>query len=319
MIVTVLLFLLGLALIIFAGDRFVDAAVRIAKASGISDIVIGATVVSLGTTLPEILVSTTAGLSGSADISVGNAFGSIICNTALIAGLVMLIKPEKNVDRSTISWRCVYFFVAAALCFFFGRFAGYYHLVIGILLVCMFIAYAILSIVTSSDKGNKLDTGVETEEEGETAAVKVSMPKNIIILIVCAAMLFAGARLLVSQGTLIALAIGVPERVVAVTFIALGTSLPELVTAISSLVKGHANVSVGNILGANLLNLMLVIGIPSVLTTVTPSAAAIMIDLPIAVLAMAILMLPLIILKKGFRIQGAILVVGYFVYCLTQF
>ena len=321
MIATVLLFLLGLALIIFAGDRFVDAAVRIAKASGISDIVIGATVVSLGTTLPEILVSTTAGLSGSADISVGNAFGSIICNTALIAGLVMLVKPEKNADRSTIGWRTVYFFAAAALCFIFRRFVGYYHLLIGIILVCMFIAYAIISIVTSSKKGTALADGPEAEEksEKEEEAPKGSMPKNIIILVVCAAMLFAGARLLVSQGTLIALAIGVPERVVAVTFIALGTSLPELVTAISSLIKGHANVSVGNILGANLLNFMLVIGIPSVLTTVTPSAAAIVVDLPIAALAMAILMLPLIIMKRGFRIQGAVLVVGYFVYCLTQF
>jgi cation:H+ antiporter len=107
--------------------------------------------------------------------------------------------------------------------------------------------------------------------------------------------------------------------VLAVTFIALGTSLPELVTAISALIKGHAAVSVGNILGANIMNLLLVIGIPAAITGIVPSASAMWIDLPAAMFAMAILTLPMIIFKKGNRVQGALLIVGYAVYCITQF
>ena len=309
MILTVLLFILGLVLIIIAGDRFVDAAVAIAKASGISDIVIGATIVSLGTTLPEILVSTTASFTGSADIAVGNAFGSIICNTALIAGLVMLVRPEKNADRKSISWRIVIFYVAVAVCFIFGLRTGRYGTAVGIVLVGIFAVYALVSILSRTSG----------ESEGGPGAQQISIPKNVIILIVCAAMLFVGARLLVTQGTKLALALGVPERVFAVTFIALGTSLPELVTAISSLVKGHADVSIGNILGANLLNLLLVIGIPSLLAGITPSAAALTTDLPIAAAAMAVLALPLIVFRRGYRAQGALLLAGYIVYTITQF
>ena len=309
MIWTVLLFILGLVLIIIAGDRFVDAAVAIAKASGISDIVIGATIVSLGTTLPEILVSTTASFTGSADIAVGNAFGSIICNTALIAGLVMLVKPEKHADRASISWRIVFFYVAVAVCFLFGLRSGTYGLAVGIILVAMFVLYALVSIFSRS-------TG---ERDGGPGGQQISIPKNVVILIVCAAMLFVGARLLVTQGTKLALALGVPERVVAVTFIALGTSLPELVTAISSLIKGHADVSIGNIFGANLINLLLVIGIPALLTSITPSPAALTADLPIAAIAMAVLALPLIVFKRGFRVQGGLLLAGYIAYTVTQF
>jgi len=308
-IFTVLLFILGLILIIIAGDRFVDAAVAIAKASGISDIVIGATIVSLGTTLPEILVSTTASFSGSADIAVGNAFGSIICNTALIAGIVMLIRPEKNADRKSISWRILFFFVAVAVCFLFGLRTGSYGLVSGVILVGMFVVYALVSIFSRTSG----------KSEGGPGAQQISVPKNILILIICAAMLFVGARLLVTQGTKLALALGVPERVVAVTFIALGTSLPELVTAISSLIKGHADVSIGNILGANLINLLLVIGIPALLSGVTPSAAALTTDLPIAALSMAVLALPMIAFRRGFRVQGALLLAGYIAYTITQF
>ena len=132
-------------------------------------------------------------------------------------------------------------------------------------------------------------------------------------------MLFAGAQLLVDNGISIAEALGVPERVIGVTFIALGTSLPELVTAITSLIKGHGAVSIGNILGANILNLLLVIGIPSVLSGISPSAAAIRLDLPIAVGLMAVLTLPMLLTKRGTRLQGLVLLGAYFTYCIYQF
>ena len=111
MVKAVILFVVGLILICLGGDRLVDSAVAIAKKLGIPQIVVGATIVSLGTTLPEILVSTTAAFDGSAAIAAGNAFGSIICNTALIAGLTQTIRPTKQVETSSLSWRGIFFFV----------------------------------------------------------------------------------------------------------------------------------------------------------------------------------------------------------------
>jgi len=308
--ITVGLFLLGLVLIIFGGDKFVDAAVSIAKRMGVSEIIIGATIVSLGTTLPEVLVSTTAGLQGSADIATGNAFGSIICNTAFIAGLTQLIRPTTHVDAKSIRWRVAFFFGTGILMLAFGLGMRYFGLLAGITLLLLFAVYAVLTVKIKGEESGE-------EENADEDSHKLIF--HIGILIVTAAMLYVGARLLVNKGIILAQLAGVPERVIAVTFIALGTSLPELVTAISSLTKGHASVSVGNIIGANLLNFLLVIGIPSTLCGVTPSAASVNLDLPLALLVMAVLTVPMMVKKRGYRLQGGILVAGYFAYCISQF
>lgn len=299
-------------LIIIGGDKFVDAAVAIAKRLGISEIIIGATIVSLGTTLPEVLVSTTAGLEGAADIATGNAFGSIICNTAFIAGLVQLIRPTQGIDAKSLRWRVLFFYAAGAVCLAFGLGMQHYGLAAGLILLGLFALYAWLNV---SIKGEQSE-----EEQAQDAAEKARpVFVHILILVVTAAMLYVGAKLLVDKGIILARLAGVPERVIAVTFIALGTSLPELVTAITSLVKGHASVSIGNIVGANLLNFLLVIGIPSVLCGVTPSVESVTRDLPIALGVMAVLTVPMILRRRGSRIQGALLVAGYLAYCILQF
>lgn len=318
-IAPILLFIVGLLLIIFGGDKFVDASVSIAKRLGVSEIIIGATIVSLGTTLPEVLVSTTAAFSGSADIAAGNAFGSIICNSTLIAGLNQLLKPVDHISRKEYGWRLVFFYLAGATCFIFGIISGFLGLICGIILLLMAAIYAYLNIRLSRQP--KLATpdipAEKTDEADETKSG--SLGKDFLVLIITAAMLFVGARLLVDNGIIIAELVGVPERVIAVTFIALGTSLPELVTAITSVVKGHGAVSIGNILGANILNFLFVIGIPALIGGITPSASAITIDLPVALLAMSILALPLLIRKKGSRIHGAILIAAYAAYCAYSF
>ena len=314
MILTVVLFALGLLLIILGGDKFVDAAVAIARRLGISELIIGATIVSLGTTLPEVLVSTTAALEGSADISAGNAFGSIICNTALIAGLTQLIRPTAGLDRRSFAWRTFFFFAASAVCLAFGLGMGRYGVAAGVILLCLFALYAYLNVTVKPESTESAEDG-----EAETQDKPESLVKSLLILVITAAMLFFGARLLVDNGILIARALNVPERVIGVTFIALGTSLPELVTAITSLVKGHGAVSVGNILGANLLNCVLVIGIPAVICGITPSAAVVRWDIPIAMGVMALLTVPIICRKKGSRLQGALLLACYAAYCVMQF
>ncbi len=326
---TIVLFLVGLGLICIAGDKFVDAAVAIAKRLKIPEIVVGATIVSLGTTLPEILVSTTAavGSAQSPEISVGNALGSIICNTALIAGIGQLIRPAKEVKAKSVGWRMIFFLAAAVVLFltvlftpesdFINKNGDTEHAVgtviraVGIALILGFALYAFLSIkLKDSD-------GVAELDEAEKI---MPMWAAILMLAVSAAALFVGAKLLVDNGQELALRMGVPERVVAVTFIALGTSLPELVTTVTSSIKGQGDVGLGNIIGANLFNMLIVIGIPSAITgNIVFTAKSQFIDLPLAVLVMVGLIIPMLIRKKGSRVQGALLLLGYIGYCVYSF
>ena len=312
MVQAVILFVVGLILICVGGDRLVDAAVAIAKKLGIPQIVVGATIVSLGTTLPEILVSTTAAFDGSAAIAAGNAFGSIICNTALIAGLTQTIRPSGKVEFASMAWRSAFFFITLVGMNVYGYVTGAFNRPAGIVLLLLFALYAYLNIRRSSAEG-------DGEEEAQEGGQEVSLPKQLLILVVCAALLYVGANLLVDNGIFIAEAIGVPERVIAVTFIALGTSLPELVTSIMSLIKGYGNVGLGNVIGANILNMLLVIGIPSAIAGIPLENSTVTIDMPLALLVMAVLLVPILIRKKSSRLQGVALLGIYTAYCVVSF
>lgn len=311
MLQAIILFAVGLVLICAGGDRLVDAAVAIAKRLGIPQIVVGATIVSLGTTLPEILVSTTAAFDGSAAIAAGNAFGSIICNTALIAGLTQTIRPVKRVEYASLSWRSLFFFAVIIGMEIIGYVTGNYGHITGIVLLLLFVAYAYLNVVRSSLEGG--------QDEEEEKAGEISIPKELLKLAVCAVCLFIGANLLVNNGMILAEAIGVPERVIAVTFIALGTSLPELMTSVMSLIKGYGNVGLGNVLGANILNLLLVIGIPSAIQGIPVERSTVLVDIPLAILVMVVLFVPILIRKKSSRVQGALLLAIYGIYCVASF
>lgn len=311
MVQAIILFVAGLILICLGGDRLVDAAVAIAKKLGIPQIVVGATIVSLGTTLPEILVSTTAAFDGSAAIAAGNAFGSIICNTALIAGMTQTIRPSGKVEFSSIAWRSAFFFGVLVCMNVFGYVTGAFTPFVGIILLLLFVLYAFLNIKRSAKEGD----GEEQEEGG----ADVSLPKQIVTLAICAALLYVGANLLVDNGILIAQWLGVPERVIAVTFIALGTSLPELVTSVMSLIKGFGNVGLGNVIGANILNMLLVIGIPSAIAGMSLERSTVMVDMPLSFLVMAVLLVPILVRKKSSRLQGIALLGIYAAYCVVSF
>lgn len=310
MIATELLFTAGLILICIAGDRLVDAAAAIARKAAIPQIVVGATIVSLGTTLPEILVSTTAAFGGSAAIAAGNAFGSIICNTALIAGLSQIIRPVRQVGAASIAWRSFFFFLVIGAMEICGGVKGAYGRPFGVLLLAAFVVYACLTV--------RLSSGEECEEEAE-GGEDISIPKQLFLLALCAVLLYAGANLLVDNGILIAQSLGVPERVIAVTFIALGTSLPELVTSMASLIKGYGNVGLGNVIGANILNLLLVIGIPAAVQGIPLERQTILVDIPLSIAVMAVLLGPILIRKKTFRVQGIVLLGIYVLYCVRSF
>lgn len=309
MVQAVLLFVVGLVLICIGGDRLVDASVAIARKLGIPQIVVGATIVSIGTTLPEVLVSTTAAFKGSADICAGNAFGSIICNTALIAGLTQTIRPTKKVEAGSFNWRTIFFMITLLAMIAYGFFFGRFDRIVGVVLLLCFALYAFLSVRLAGNESQ------EKEEEKE----EVNLGKQFLILAVCAVMLYFGAKLLVDNGILIAEGLHVPERVIAVTFIALGTSLPELVTSVMSLVKGYGNVGLGNVIGANLLNLLLVIGIPASITGMKLADQTIRMDAPVSMAVMMLLTAPLFIKKRAYRWQGILLLLTYVVYCVASY
>ncbi len=324
MIVPILLFALGLVMLIKGGDWFVDGSCNIARRFKVPELLIGATVVSIGTTLPEVMVSATGAVTGHSEIAYGNAIGSIICNTALIAALTIAIAPC-TVDKKSLVMPSAFYFIAAAFYTFIALIKGSFSRLDGIILLLLFIVYIALSIrkVTKIPKAPyEAVTKVDTELEADT-----SLAQDIIMLVIGAALIAWGANLLVNNGTLIAAAIGVPESVIALTVVALGTSLPELVTAITSLVKGHGVLSLGNIIGANMFNLVWVSGLSITLSpfaipsskTIGGINASFVVDTPVMWFVMLLLILPALAKGKLKRSTGIILLCTYAAFITFQF
>lgn len=324
MIVPIILFIVGLLLLIKGGNWFVDGATGIAHRFHIPELLIGATVVSVGTTLPEVMVSATSALSGHGEMAYGNAIGSVICNTALISAITVTIRPSK-IDQKAIKLPVIFFFVAAVFYAVIAYSVGYFSRLVGFILLAIFVTYMIMSVRQT----RKAETAEVLQQNPgkENANSTVPLWKDIVFLVVGAVLIAIGADLLVDNGTLIAEALGVPESVIALTFIALGTSLPELVTAITSLVKGHGALSLGNVIGANLFNLVLVSGVASVVSPFSvPSNnqvvginTSLLIDIPVMLSVMAFLTLPALKRGKLSRSQGIVLLIIYLLFCIFQF
>lgn len=320
----ILLFTVGLILLIKGGDWFVDGATGIAHRFHIPEILIGATVVSIGTTLPEVMVSATSAVSGHGEMAYGNAIGSIICNTALIAALTVAIHPSK-IDRKSLKLPVIFFFIAAVFYAVVACVFGFFSRTVGIVLLLLFVFYMVLSILQAQKTPA---TEIEPNKEAKNDELsKGSVVKDLILLIIGAVLIAIGADLLVDNGTIIAEKMGVPEAVIALTFIALGTSLPELVTAITSLAKGHGALSLGNVIGANFLNLVLVNGVSTVLSPFSvPNNnqlgginTSLLIDIPVMLFVMAFLTIPALLRGKLSRAQGIVLLAVYAAFCVLQF
>ena len=304
MLIPVLLFIVGLLCLIKGGDWFVDGATGIARRFKVPELLIGATVVSIGTTLPEVMVSTTSAMTGHGEIAYGNAIGSVICNAALIAAITIAVRPGK-VDPKSLRVPVLFFFVAAALYAGVAYTTGYFSRPIGIVLLAMFVAYMVCNVLAMKNA-----PAPEGDED-----------------ILGAALIAVGANLLVDNGTLIAQALGVPESVIALTFVALGTSLPELVTAITSLAKGHGSLSLGNVIGANVFNLVLVSGMSITVSpfsipqnsTIMGINSSLVMDLPVMFAVMILLTVPALLKGKLSRWQGVLLLCIYAAFCAVQF
>ena len=320
MLISVLLFAVGLVLLIKGGDWFVDGATGIATRFRLPDIVVGATVVSIGTTLPEVMVSATGALQGQGAMAYGNAIGSIICNTALIAAISVACNPGP-VNVKTMKMPVLFFFGSAALYCFAAYGLGEFPRWMGFLLLTVFVIYTILNV------RNGLKNPTKSADDDAEETKERPLWQQLAFLIVGAAVIAVGARLLVNHGTIIATKLGVPETVIALTFVALGTSLPELVTTITSLKKGRASLGIGNVIGANVFNLVLVSGISVALApfevpvgkTFFGINSSLILDMPLMLVVMLLLTVPALLKKKLGRWQGITLLCIYAAFCVSQF
>ena len=323
MLISVVLFAVGLVLLIKGGDWFVDGATGIAKRFNLPDIVVGATVVSIGTTLPEVMVSTTGALAGSGAMAYGNAIGSIICNTSLIAAISIAVNPGP-VNVKSMKTPAVFFFAAAAMYCLAAYGLGTFPRWLGFIMLAVFAVYMILTV----RNGLKNPDAAAGEEE-EAGGKSKKLWQELLLLVVGAAVIAVGADLLVDHGQIIALELGVPETVVALLFVALGTSLPELVTTITSLKKGRASLGVGNVIGANVFNLVQVSGVAVSLAPFdvpventfldTGLNLSLVFDIPVMLLVMSLMIFPALAKKKLGRWQGVVLLGIYAAFCVLQF
>ena len=322
MLLSVLLFAVGLVLLIKGGDWFVDGATGIAKRFNLPDIVVGATVVSIGTTLPEVMVSTTGALQGSGAMAYGNAIGSIICNTALIAAISIVCNPGP-VNTKSMKTPAIFFFASAGLYCLASYVLGTFPRWMGFVMLAIFVTYMVLTV------RNGMKNPDEAHEEEAEEGKKRTLIMELVLLVVGAAVIAVGADLLVEHGQIIAIGLGVPETVVALLFVALGTSLPELVTTITSLRSGHASLGVGNVIGANVFNLVLVSGVAVSLAPFdvpcenfllnTGLNMSLVLEIPVMLGVMALMIFPTFASKKLARWQGILLLGIYLAFCVCQF
>ena len=320
MLLSILLFAVGLVLLIKGGDWFVDGATGIARRFHLPDIVVGATVVSIGTTLPEVMVSATGAMLGQGAMAYGNAIGSIICNTALIAAISVAVNPGP-VNTKSMKMPVLFFFVSAVIYCVAAYLMGEFTRPLGVVMLTIFVVYLIFTV----RQGMK--NPEEVEEEEEANAKPRTFLQDLFWLVVGAGLIAVGADLLVEHGTIIAVGLGVPETVIALTFVALGTSLPELVTTITSLRKGHASLGIGNVIGANVFNLVLVSGVAVTLAPfevpvgnlIFGHNASLVMDIPIMLIVMLLLTMPALATKKLHRWQGVVLLCIYAAFCICQF
>ena len=310
-----LLFAAGLLCIIKGGDLFVDAASWIAEASGIPKFIIGATVVSFATTMPEMLVSVFAALQGNADIAVGNAVGSVTANVGLIM-CVALICMECAMTRRQFGVKACLLLAAILALFGFTR-DGQLSVLESVLILVIFVGFLVESLIAArQEQGSELPA-----QEERPRIDKKSVLLNIGKFLLGAAGIVLGAQLLIDNGSALARMLGVPDAVIAATMIAIGTSLPELVTTLTAIKKKQASLSVGNIIGANIMDLTLIMPLCAVIQgkPMTVERQGMLLDIPACLIICAAALIPALVQGKFKRWIGYLIGGLYIAYLIIMF
>lgn len=308
-VLNIVLLVVGFAMLVKGADWFVDGAAGIAEKFGIPQLVVGLTIVAMGTSAPEAAVSITAALKGTADIAVGNVVGSNILNILIILGLTGFI-TNVAVQKSTLFCEIPYMLGITVVLLFMGMHGGSINLVEGIILWVLFIIYLAYLFVMAK-KGKQ-----SADESKESRPVW----KLLIAAIVGGVVVVWGSNITVDSATALAEIIGLSEKFIGLTIVALGTSLPELVTSVTAAKKGNADIAIGNIVGSNIFNILFVLGTSALIIPITFEPSFV-IDSIIAVAAGVLLWISTIKSKKLTRPWGIVMLVcyaAYFVYLLMM-
>ena len=299
---------LGFVLLVKGADWFVDGASGFAAKLGIPQLVIGLTIVAMGTSMPEAAVSISAALRGNADITVGNIVGSNILNILIILGITAVIRTLK-VAHSTIRYEIPFMIAVTLVLLWLGYTGSEVTWVEGILLWILFIGY--LAYLLFMAKKNR-------DEEGQEQTKELSMVRLIGLTILGVVMIVAGSNFAVEGASNIAAALGISERFIGLTIVAFGTSLPELVTSVSAARKGNADIAIGNIVGSNIFNILFIIGTTALITPVI-FVRSFVVDTLIAAACGLLLFVGVVKnreLKRPIGIVMLLCYVAYFVYLL---
>ena len=307
----VLMIILGFVLLIKGADFLVDGASGVAKRFRIPEIVIGLTIVSIGTSMPELFVSTTSALQGSADMSIGNIIGSNICNLLLILGLSAVISPMKF-QKTTRNIEVPMCFGVTAVFLLLCNLGKALSLVDGIILLVLFAGFIGYTFYIAKK-------GME-QEDAEEETKQNSMLKNIILIVIGVVALKLGGDFTVNNSVVIAEKVGISQKVIGLTVLAIGTSLPELVTSVVAATKGSDDLAIGNIIGSNIFNMLMIIGVSAV---ITPLAYNVTYNLQLGILLGALVLLEVFAFTKPknrmTRPNGVIYVALYAVYMVLLF
>lgn len=318
MLIILLLFTLGLILITKGADIFINNTVEIGKRTNISELILGATIVSFATTLPELTVSFFASLEGHTTMSLGNAIGSIICNTGLILGLVALISPFK-VDKNMFFSKSVTLIISVITLVILGM-DGSIGKTDALVLFLIFTIYMVNNYRSVVGKNNRSQTRSMTREKiNKPVLKKTGGFKITFFFIIGLLMMLVGSKLLIDNGVKIAEVVGIPQGIVSLTVIALGTSLPELVSSLTAIKKKHHEISVGNVLGANILNIVSVITFSAIPSNIPILTQNIKVDFPFMILILLVLIIPTIKKNKLYRFQGVLLLASYLTYLFVLY
>ena len=295
------LLILGLVFLIFGGDLLVRSAVSFAEKFGVSSFLIGVTVVSFGTSVPELMVSIQAAMDQAADIAIGNVLGSNIANIALVLGVSVVIRPlSVTTNTYKLSW---WVMLISSLLFILFLLDNVITKMEGLLLIAGLFFFIIFSIKRNIPN-----------EESITS--KINIQTGILFFVLGAIGLYFGSELFVESAISIASFFNVPKFVIGITVVALGTSLPELVTSIVALMKGQNNISLGNLIGSNIFNVFAVLGITSLIQELGTSSILLFLDFGVMLAVILVFGYQLFIRKKISRTAGFILLSGYFSYIL---
>lgn len=302
--VILLLFLLGVVLIVKGGDAFVDAATWIAEAFHIPKFIVGATIVSLATTLPELLVSSIAAAQGRTEMAIGNAVGSVTANLGLILGISVFCMPS-TMARGRFAFKGLLMIASAGLLYLLSG-GGELTLRRGLLLLVLFALFLWQNL---REAGRAMGAAGGGRPEG-------GLTLNLVKFALGAAGIVLGAQLLVDNGGALARMLGVPEGIIGVTMIAIGTSLPELVTTLTAIARRQAALSIGNIIGANVIDLTLILPVSAWISqgSLPIAAQSLELDFPVCFGVCLLAIVPPLITGRFQRWQGLALLAGYGAY-----